>query len=336
MQDPNVVMIGAGAMGGVIAGALADAGARLSIIDTDAEHVAAINADGLRVAALGAEGARPVAATTEANVEGEADLVVVMTPAYETAKAAQTAARVLGPDGAAVSVQNGLGNAEALIAALGPERVFMGSTRTSADRPEPGCPRATKIGPTTVGELDGPSRLRTEWFADALNRGGLPTVVSENVVGVLWSKFIHNCAINPLSAITGLRMGEVARSEELSDLQSQVVEEGLAVAAAKGITLEYPNPLPQMKRHVWQKFTKPSMMQHVENGRMIEIDAINGWLVREAEALGMDAPANRILTSLARARALAMQRQLHEKLDYVALTREAEAEIARGDTPWED
>lgn len=336
MQDPTVVMIGAGAMGGVIAGALADAGANLSIVDTDAEHVAAITDGGLRVAALGDEGARQIPSTTAPVADGQADLVVVMTPAYETANAAQTAARLLRPEGAAVSVQNGLGNAEALIEALGAERVFMGSTRVSADRPAPGCPRATKIGPTSVGELDGATRPRTEWFADALSRGGLPTTVSDNVVGVLWSKFIHNCAINALSAITGLRMGEVTRSDGLSDIRWQVVDEGMSVAKAKGIVLEYPDPVPEMKRHVWQKFTKPSMLQHVEQGRLIEIDAINGWLVREAEALGMDAPANRVLTALARGRALAMQRALHETTDYAALTAEAEAEVAQGKTPWDN
>src|SRR5690606_8327809 len=129
-------------------------------------------------------------------------LAVVMTPAYETANAAMTAARVLKPEGAAVSMQNGLGNAEALVAVLGAGRVFMGSTRVSADRPAPGCPRVTRIDPSGVGELNAAPLPRTHRFAEWLTRGGLPTAVSDNVVGVLWSKFVHNCGINALSAIT--------------------------------------------------------------------------------------------------------------------------------------
>jgi ketopantoate reductase len=80
-NDAEVVMIGAGAMGGVVAGALARAGVRLSIIDTDAEHVAAIELDGLRVAGLGDGAPLRVPAMTAPEREAYADLVVVMTPA---------------------------------------------------------------------------------------------------------------------------------------------------------------------------------------------------------------------------------------------------------------
>ena len=162
----------------------------------------------------------------------------------------------------------------------------------------------------------------------------MPTAVSENITGVLWSKFIHNCCINALSAITGLRMGEVTRVEGLGDLRWEIAEEALAVARAKGIELEYPDPLPMMQVHVWRKFTQPSMLQHVEQGRPVEIDAINGWLVKEAEALGLDAPVNRVVTALARGRSLATQRALAPP-DYAALTAEAEAEIDRGERPWQ-
>ena len=327
-------MIGAGALGGVLAGALARAGVRVSIIDTDAEHVAAIRQGGLRVANLGDGAPLDVPAMTAPERDGHADLAVIMTPAYETENAARTALRVLKPDGAALSMQNGLGNAERLVAALGAARVFMGSTRVSADRPAPGCPRATRIDPSAVGELDGEMRPRAAWFAERLSRGGLPTEVSDNIVGVLWSKFIHNCGFNAFSAITGLRMGEVSRVPDLTAIRWQAVEEALAVARAKGVRLQHPDPVPDMKRHGWRKFTKPSMLQHVEAGRPIEIDALNGWLVREAEAVGIDAPVNRVVTALARGRALGAMRAVAPP-DYAQLATEAEAEIDRGETPWD-
>ncbi|MFK7944897.1 MAG: ketopantoate reductase family protein [Paracoccaceae bacterium] len=338
MQDPQetvtrVVVIGAGAMGGSMACALARSGAWVEIVDTDSAHVTVIGADGLAVENLGEAG--PVAAETMPGEGGRADFVVVMTPAFETAKAAQTAAHVLKAEGSAVSLQNGLGNAEALIDVLGAGRVFMGSTRASADRPAPGRPRITKMDPTSVGELDGSRSARTRWLADALTRGGMPAEVTDNIEGVLWSKFIHNCCINAPSAITGLRMGEVTRVPDLAPIRWQIAEEALAVARAKGIQLEYPDPVPVMQRHVWQKFTKPSMLQHVEQGRLIEIDAINGWLVKEAEALGIDAPVNRIVTALARGRALAEHRAQGVIPDYAGMTAQAEAEIQRGERPWE-
>ena len=125
MNDPKVVMIGAGAMGGILAAALARGGADLSIIDKDAVHVAAINRNGLVPRDFPPHDPVPIPAATAPEAEGYADLAVIMAPAYESAKAAQTAKQILKPNGAAISCQNGLGNAEALIAELGYGRVFM-------------------------------------------------------------------------------------------------------------------------------------------------------------------------------------------------------------------
>lgn len=335
MNDPKVVMIGAGAMGGILAAALARGGADLSIVDTDAEHVAAINANGLIPQDFGPAEPIPVRAMVEPEAEGYADLAVVMAPAYESANAAITARRILKPDGAAVSCQNGLGNAEALIAELGERRVFMGSTRSSADRPGPGCPRATKIDPTTVGEFDAAPSARAAWFAETATRGGLATSVSDNIIGVLWSKFLHNCAVNAVCATTGLRQAEIARDPALESLRDQLLAEGLAVAKAKGITLEKPDPQPHIRQHMWQKYTQPSMLQMVEAGRLIEIDAINGWLVRLGDALGVDVTANRLITALARGRAQASRQAQHMNPDYAALTEEAQRVIAQGEAPWQ-
>ena len=335
MNDPHVAMIGAGALGGSMAGALLRAGARVTIIDTDAEHVGAINAQGLRVLNLADEAALPVPAMTAPATGAWADLAIIMTPTYERDAAAATAAHVLKPGAPAASLQNGLGNAEVLIAALGAHRVFMGSSKSSADRPAPGQPRITKLDPLTVGELDGLARPRTEWLAKALTHGGIPTGISDNIEGVLWSKFITNCCINALSAITGLRMGEVSRTPGLGPLRWEIVQECLAVVQAKGLKLAGPDPIEALKPHTWRKFTQPSMLQMIEAGRPIEIEAINGHLVTEAAALGISVPINRTVTALARGRAAALARDRAAAPDYAALTATAEAEVDRGETPWE-
>ena len=336
MNDWHVAMIGAGALGGSMAGALLRAGVRLTIIDTDAEHVAAINAHGLKVLNLDDEAPLSVRAMTEPDAAGWADLAIVMTPTYEREAAAKTAAHVLKPDGHAASLQNGLGNAEVLIDAVGRERVFMGSSKSSADRPAPGQPRITKLDPLTVGEFDGAARPRTEWLAAKLTEGGIPTGVTDNIDGVLWSKFITNCCINAFSAITGLRMGEVTRTPGLGPLRWEVVEECLAVVRAKGVRLPDPDPARALKPHVWRKFTQPSMLQMMEAGKPIEIDAINGHLVREAARLGIPVPVNRVVTALARGRAAAVARGRGPAPDYAALAAAAEAEIDRGETPWDN
>ncbi len=338
MKDPQVAMIGAGALGGSMAGALLRAGANVTIIDTDAQHVAAINRDGLKVLNLADEAPLRVSAATQPDAAGWADLAIVMTPTYERDAAAKTAAHVLKPDGSAVSLQNGLGNADVLIAALGADRVFMGSSKSSkssADRPAPGQPRITKLDPLTVGEFDGRTHPRTDWLAQNLTAGGIATGITGNIDGVLWSKFITNCCINAFSAITGLRMGEVSRIPGLGPMRWDVVDECLAVVRAKGIDLPDPDPAAALRPHVWRKFTQPSMLQMMEAGRPIEIEAINGHLVREADALGIPVPVNRVLTALARGRAAAFARDQAAAPDYPALTAAAETEVDRGETPWD-
>ena len=333
MDNPKVVVIGAGAMGGSLAGALRLGGADVTILDTDCDHVDAINADGLRVDGL-AEIPRIVAVDVPGQ-EGAYDLALIMTPAYETEAAAQAARQLLKLDGSAISCQNGLGNMELLVEALGRERVFMGSTKASADRPAPGRPRITRMDPTTVGELDGQARPRTEWFRATLEAGGMPCVITDNIEGALWTKFIHNCCINALSAITGLRMGHVTRIRALGELRWKIVDEALAVARAKGIKLLDPNPRATLEPHVWRKFTQPSMLQHIEQRRMIEIDAINGYLSRTGDEVGIETPVNDIVFAMACGRGMAVILD-REDPDYAALSAKAEAEIERGERPWED
>lgn len=328
----QIAMIGAGAMGGAMASALSEAGATVRMIETDPERVAAVREGGLRVVNLHPEPrALPIEPTPHA--AGWADLAVIMTPTYATADAAETAAHVLAPGGAAVALQNGLGNYEAVAERLGAERVFMGSTMCSADRPEVGLSRITKIGPTTVGEMDGTQSDRARWLAEAFSAGGMPAEASGNIEGVLWSKCIHNCGINALSALTGLTMGEVTRARGLGDLRWQIVAEAKAVADARGVHLQIPDPEAEMRPHVWRKFTRPSMLQHVLQGVRTEIDQINGYMVAEGDRLGVPVPMNRLLADLVLARAEAAVRARAGGTDYAALTAQAEEEAERGYYP---
>src|SRR5690242_13481949 len=106
----------------------------------------------------------------------------------------------------------GSGNVEALGEALGLERVVAGSTYNSGASLGAARVLPSHAGPTWVGEATGGDSERVADLARRLTAAGLPTTVSEAVMCVIWSKFVHNCAINPVSAITGLRPGEIARN----------------------------------------------------------------------------------------------------------------------------
>jgi 2-dehydropantoate 2-reductase len=233
-----------------------------------------------------------VAATARIAEIADADLALVLVDSNATADVAPLLPAVLTKDGVALTLQNGIGNVEALAATLGAQRVIAGSTYNSAAFVAPGHVRHTNIGPTVFGRPDGPPTERVSALAAQLSAAGFPTTASDNAMGHVWSKFVLNCAINPVAALTGLRAGEIARHPPTMQLLERLLDEVLAVAAAKGIRL----PDPDLRRHVldhaFERYNRPSMLQHVESGRRTEIEALNGALVREANGLGMSVPYN--------------------------------------------
>jgi 2-dehydropantoate 2-reductase len=155
----RIVVIGAGALGGQFSAHLSRAGADLSIVDTDTEHVAAIAHGGLRVGgAFGDHTVRvPVFSSAEAAAAaaGPYDAAFVHVDSNNTAAAGEAAASLLTPEGFVLQIQNGLGNVEVLEAAVGPGRVVGGSTMCSAASAGPGRPLLTHHGPTSFGEPRG-------------------------------------------------------------------------------------------------------------------------------------------------------------------------------------
>jgi 2-dehydropantoate 2-reductase len=288
----RIAMIGAGAMGSVFGARFARAGAEVVLFDSDRTHVEAIEVGGLHVDSPDGSATLRLAATTHEEKIGKADLAVILVDSNATEAAAVVANQVLGRDGAALTLQNGIGNVEALSAVLGAERVIAGTTYNSAARVKPGHVLHSNIGDTVLGESDGRSTARVKEIARLLREAGLPVTVSDNAMGHIWMKFVLNAAINPVSAMTGLRPGEIARIAAARELLERVLDEVLHVVAAKGVTLPVDDPRGHVLDHAWERYNRPSMLQHVEEGRRTEIDALNGALVKEAKALGVAVPFN--------------------------------------------
>ncbi len=148
--------------------------------------------------------------------------------------------------------------------------------------------------------------------------GGLPCEVVTNVVAVVWSKFVHNCAINPIAAATGLRSGEIARDPDAAALLDSVLDEVLAVVKAEGITLPEADPRAHIRNHCWERYNRPSMLQHIESGRGTEIESLNVALVRRAQVHGIPVPVNEAIMRVIKGREAAARRD-GSKLDEPAL-----------------
>ena len=328
----RIAVIGAGAMGGSYGGLLAVAGEDVGLLDARPDHVGAIRADGLRVSGVfGEHVVRLPAAESPEGLEpsggGWADLAIVFTDSNATREAARAADHLLAPEGCAITFQNGIGNVETLQEELGPERVLGGSSMCSALVEAPGHVAMTHRGPTSIGELDGRRTNRLQRIAGALERAGFEVHVKDDVNARIWTKFIINSAINALCATTGLRLGEVARLPEMDALQDRVLDEAFALVRAKELPIVEKDVRATIKRNCRLKFSRPSMLQHVEAARRTEIDAINGALVRESRKLGLAAPYNEALTALLKGRERdAIRRREHPGLDYDAWEAEVAAE----------
>lgn len=294
----RICVIGAGAVGAAFGGRLVLAGHEVVLVDAWAEHVAAINDSGLRID--GVLGAATV--TVRARVDGGGvvgqDVALIATDANNTAAAAATAAGMLAPAGVALTVQNGIGNVEVLTEALGTGRVLGGSTMSSFRTNGPGWVAITHGGPTTIGPLADGQDAVVAATAEALRTAGFEVRVSADIRAVIWEKFLLNLAINPLCAATFLRLGEIAREPHMSRFQDRILDEAFAVTRAKGVVLDLDGLRARIKAHCYSKYSKPSMLQHLERGRRTEIDALNAALVREAEALGIDTPYNEALVAI--------------------------------------
>jgi 2-dehydropantoate 2-reductase len=292
-------VVGCGAVGSLFAANLAQLDdVEVWAHDLSREHVDAINAHGLRLSGA-AEVVGRVRATPDAAELPLCDFGIVATKAMHTESAIAATAQAFA-GGAVCSVQNGLGNEEALARHV--ERVIRGTTFPAGRVVEPGHVQWDVKGDTTIGPFEpSPAPLsEVERLAEACTRAGLPTAAVEDARGPQWRKVIFNAATNPVGALTGLTHGRVCEDAELRKLVSGLVDEGKAVAAAQGIELDAdPEELIDHAARPDVAYDhKASMLQDVEARRETEIDYLNGGIVRFGGELGVPTPLNKGILAL--------------------------------------
>ena len=298
----HIAVIGAGSLGAVYGARLAQSGQAVTLVDIDQAHIDRINAEGLVFECEGAEAVIPVRATTDPAAAPKADVALIVVNAYSTRDAAESASLLLKEEGFAVTLQNGLGNVEAMQDVLGVERVVGGICFISGSLRGPGAVKQTGSGPTHMGELDGVRSERLEALAAVMQPAGLSPVIDDEIMSIIWGKFVHNCAVNAVCAITDLSPGYVREVPELDEFRTCIIEEAIALADAAGIRLPDADPVATIQAWAAQRFHRPSMMQHLDRGLPTEIDALNGYAARECARLGLQAPCNDAITRLMKGR----------------------------------
>ncbi len=296
----KITVIGAGAMGSLFGGLLKESGADVVLVDLWEEHVRRISEQGLTLLDERQERNIRIPARTSPQGLRPADLLLVFVKSTQTAQAAQTAASILHPEGLVLTLQNGMGNGEALAAAIDPQSILVGTTAHGAHVLGPGCIRHAGQGETVIG----PWRMNQAGLRNAgevaaiLNAAGIRTRSSEHVLENLWDKLLINVGINAITALTGIKNGRIPAIETAQQLAGRAVDEAAAVAASLGIRVR-----PDPAGHVFEVArstagNRSSMGQDVDRRRKTEIEAINGYVLAQAAKTGDPVPVNQTLTAL--------------------------------------
>jgi len=296
----KTAVVGAGAMGSLFGALLAEAGNEVWLYDVWEEHVSAVNQNGLKIEREGKTRTVRINATLDPAQIGRADLVIIFVKSSHTRTAAQTAGTIADPDGSVMTLQNGMGNADIIAEVMAPDRILAGTTSHGATMLGAGHIRHAGIGPTTIGawaESDqGQQRLGK--VADFFNSAAIETQAVADVRSVVWNKLLINIGINAITALSGIKNGQLLDLEITRELSRRAVEEAMAVARAQQIEIKTDAVEIVNKVAEATAANRSSMGQDVDNKRQTEIAAINGFIVQEAGRLGIEAPINFALTAL--------------------------------------
>jgi 2-dehydropantoate 2-reductase len=307
----TIVIVGAGAIGGYLGARLTRAGADVTLV-ARGPHLQAMRERGLRI--LSPDGdfeVRPRVTGDLAPVR-TAQVVFLGVKAHSLTTLAPQLGPLLGSDTAVVSLQNGIpwwyfqrhgGELDglrlecvdpggAIGAAIAPERVIGSLAYFSTETVEPGLIRHIEGNRISFGEPDGTRSERCRRIAEALIAAGLRCPIGTRIRHEIWVKLLGNVAFNPISALTRATLAEMVRFPEVAALVRTVMTETEAVATALGI--ELPISIDQRMAGAEKVGAhKTSMLQDLENGRPMEVEAVVGAVVELGERLGASLPATR-------------------------------------------
>ena len=313
------LIAGAGAIGAYIGARMSRAGFDVTLF-ARGPHLTAMQDHGVKV--KGAEEnfeAHPRGVSSLARA-GPADIVFLGVKAHSLPQLAPQLKPVLGPDTTVVSTQNGVpwwffqgfgGQREgsrlervdpggAISASIEPHRVLGSIVYLSTEITEPGVIQLIEGNRISLGEPDGSRSERSRRIADALIGSGLKAPVTTRIRNEIWVKLLRNVAFNPVSALNGYTLVEMARDPDISELVRNIMREAEAVASKLGLEL----PVSIEQRMVGAEKVgehKTSMLQDLEAGRPLELEAIVGAVIELGERLAIPTPCTRAVYACTKA-----------------------------------
>jgi 2-dehydropantoate 2-reductase len=342
----NTLVVGAGALGGVITGRLLDAGVEVALATRDRASANRVRTIGIRITGVGGDVLVDVTRVAPlSDYTGQSfDLVLLATKAQAAIELAPGLIPLLAPRGTLLPIQNGV--VPLLLAdQVGEEHVLGGLSNLGATMIAHGVYEQRNAGHILIGELHGGNSGRTivvtQWLAQ-----GIDVRTTSNLRGAMWSKVLLNCAVTTIGAILGCTMREYVQLPLGRDVFEKTYSEALNVVLALG---EQPEtmliePIPPSRtrsgdtsqaydawfRQILDNYgdIKPSMLQDFERGRSTEIDFINGHVVGLGKKNGLNVETNEVIVSIVEAIAGGNARPSTDHLNAI-LGRSSHTEVAQ-------
>jgi 2-dehydropantoate 2-reductase len=310
----HIGIIGAGALGCYYGAKLARGGHRVHFIARGAA-LEAVRTRGVTVLRDGEQFTiRDVHATDQPNEIGPVDLLMVAVKSYAIESIASALRTLKGPETIVLPLQNGVDIAERLGALTEPEHILGGLTYLPVSTVEPGVVRQTGTEkPILLGPLRDTDRPAADQVLAALRQAGIAAECPADIRVALWMKFLLAVCTMGVQSVCGRSIGPTREDPDTRGLYTACMQEVFSLASRCGVVL--PADAQEQAMTAIDSYpadVKASMLQDLEHGRPLELDAMHGTVVRLGEAHGIETPVNRLIYTALKLRAGGSPRPSHE------------------------
>ncbi len=233
------------------------------------------------------------------------DLIILTVKSYDTENAVKQIKPLIKENTFVLVSQNGYGNYEIVSKEVGKKHTILGRVIFGSRIIETGKAEVTVIAdPVRIGQPDNAvPENKIKEIAEAIDKSGIPTKYDKNVYQLLWDKILYNCALNPLGAILECNYGTLAENKETRQIMDEIIKEIFVVAKENNISLNWGKPEDYLN-HFYKNLVPPtanhypSMYHDLKAGKKLEIDALNGAIVKLAKNKKIKVPVNETITNL--------------------------------------
>lgn len=307
----NIVIVGLGALGTTFATLLKKSGHKVFAI-TKEKYLTSLSERKVGIGGIWGEHEAVldgIYASTAPLKNELIDIIILTVKSYDTEQAVGMITSLVKGNAVVISAQNGYGNYETVSRAVGKEHSLLARIIFGARVVKPGKTEVTVIADKVrIGQPEGaiPGDMIVK-IASAIDKAGVPTAYAPDVNEILWDKILYNCALNPLGALLECNYGYLANQEETREVMNASIREIFNVALAHSIRLHWADPEGYIG-HFYEKLVPPtkehypSMYHDLKAGKKLEIDALNGAIVRLGNEKGVPVPVNETITRLIKAK----------------------------------